>query len=212
MIRRSFLALAAALALTPALAQDQPVPREITDAERQLITEINTYNSAIRTMVGRFLQIDTQGQRIEGTFFLERPGKILFRYNPPSYEQIVSVGRGFYVVDRKEKTQYAYPQDKVPLRQFLDSEIDLFKANIVALSQSDDYFSVTLQDDTPAGLVRVALVFDTESKDLKQWTLTEPSGAELTFSLYDVEKDVEIPKSYFYIDPTFRAVSAPAEG
>ncbi len=213
MIRRHFLALSAALAvspvaLSPALAQEA---RTLTDAERTLINEINSYNSGIKTMVGRFLQIDTQGQRIEGTFFLERPGKILFRYNPPSYEQIVSVGRGFYVVDRKEKTQYAYPQDKVPLRQFLDSEIDLFKANIVAISQSDDYFSVTLQDDTPAGIVRVALVFDTESKDLKQWTLTEPSGAELTFSLYDVEKDVEIPRSYFYIDPTFRPVSAPAE-
>lgn len=209
MIRRSFLAFAAMLAAFPALAQE---PRALTDAERQLINEINAHNSAIKTMVGRFLQIDTQGQRIEGTFFLERPGKILFRYNPPSYEQIVSVGRGFYVVDRKEKTQYAYPQDKVPLRQFLDSQIDLFKANIVAVSQSDDYFSVTLQDDTPAGIVRVALVFDTESKELKQWTLTEPSGAELTFSLYDVDKDVEIPKSYFYIDPTFRAVSAPKEG
>ncbi len=214
MIRRSFLAFAAFAALSPALGQEAgaPQPREITEAERTLIGEINVHNSAIRTMVGRFLQIDTQGQRIEGTFFLERPGKILFRYNPPSYEQIVSVGRGFYVVDRKEKTQYAYPQDKVPLRQFLDAEIDLFKANIVALSQSDDYFSVTLQDDTPAGIVRVALVFDTDSKDLKQWTLTEPSGAELTFSLYDVETGVEIPKSYFYIDPTYRAVAAPAEG
>ena len=209
MLRRTFIALAAITALSPAFAQDQP--RELTDAERALITEINAHNSAIKTMVGRFLQIDTQGQRIEGTFFLERPGKVLFRYNPPSYEQIISVGRGFYVVDRKEKTQYAYPQDKVPLRQFLDAEIDLFKANLVAIAQSDDYVSLTLQDDTPRGIVRVALVFDTESRDLKQWTLTEPSGNELTFSLYDVEYGVEIPKAYFYIDPTFRAVNAPAE-
>lgn len=213
MIRRTLIALAAALALSPAMAQDavQPEPRALTDDEKALITAINEHNSAIKTMVGRFLQIDTQGQRIEGTFYLERPGKILFRYNPPSYEQIVSVGRGFYVVDRKEQTQYAYPQDKVPLRQFLDSTIDLFKANIVAVNQSDDYFSVTLQDDTPAGVVRVALVFDTENKDLKQWTLTQPSGAELTFSLYDVDKDVVIPKSYFSIDASFKSVSAPKE-
>jgi outer membrane lipoprotein-sorting protein len=211
MIRRTFIAIAALLALAPTMALAQAQPRQLTDAERTMITEINAHNSGIKTMVGRFLQIDTQGQRIEGTFFLERPGKVLFRYNPPSYEQIVSVGRGFYVVDRKEQTQYAYPQDKVPLRQFLDAKIDLFKANIVAVGQSDDYFSVTLQDDTPRGVVRVALVFDTESKNLKQWTLTEPSGNELTFSLYDVEYGVTIPKPYFYIDPTFRAVNAPKE-
>lgn len=205
MNRRTALALTlAAFALTPAAAQQ---PRQLTEQETQLIREINAHNSAIRTMVGRFLQIDTQGRRIDGTFYLERPGKILFRYNPPSYEQIISVGRGFYVVDRKEKTQYAYPQDKVPLRQFLESDINLFNANITAVEQSDDYFSVVLQDDTPAGVVVVSLVFDKDSKDLKQWTLVEPSGSELSFSLYDVEKDVQIPRSFFYIDPTYRAVS-----
>ncbi len=206
MLRRTVLALTAALAataLTPAFAQE---PRRLTEEEVALINEINVHNSAIKTMVGRFLQIDTQGQRIEGTFYLERPGKILFRYNPPSYEQIISVGRGFYVVDRKEKTQYAYPQDKVPLRQFLDSNIDLMKANLVAVDHSDDYFTATMQDDTPAGIVVVSLVFDKQSKDLKQWTLVEPSGTELSFSLYDVQKDVAIPRSYFYIDPTFKAV------
>ena len=205
MNRRTALALTlAAFALTPAAAQQ---PRQLTEQETQLIREINAHNSAIRTMVGRFLQIDTQGRRIDGTFYLERPGKILFRYNPPSYEQIISVGRGFYVVDRKEKTQYAYPRDKVPLRQFLESDINLFNANITAVEQSDDYFSVVLQDDTPAGVVVVSLVFDKDSKDLKQWTLVEPSGSELSFSLYDVEKDVQIPRSFFYIDPTYRAVS-----
>ena len=160
-------------------------------------------------MAGRFLQVDTQGQRIDGVFYLQRPGKIRFKYNPPSREEIMSLGNGFYVIDRKEKTQYAYPQDKVPLRQFLDAKIDLFSANIVALDQSADYFTATLQDDTPAGVVRVALVFDIESKDLKQWTLAEPSGSELTFSLFDVDKNVDIPKTYFYIDPTFRSVDAP---
>ena len=209
MIRRSFVAMLALLAAAPAVFAQEP--RRLTDEELALIREINARNSAVKTMVGRFLQIDTQGQRIEGTFYIERPGKVLFRYNPPSSEQIVSVGRGFYVIDRKEQTRYAYPQDKVPLRQFLDSEIDLLKANVVAVAHSEDYFSITLQDDTPAGIVKVALVFDRESKDLKQWVLTQPSGAELTFSLYDVEMGVEIPKSFFYIDPTFRAVSAPKE-
>ncbi len=206
MIRRTFFALAVLLfaASFPAFAQEQP--RQLTEEEIALINEIGAHNSAIKTMVGRFLQIDTQGNRIEGTFFIERPGKVRFRYNPPSREEIISVGRGFYVIDRKEETKYAYPQDKVPLRQFLDSDIDLHHANIVAIDQSDAYLSLTLQDETPVGLVTVTLVFDKQTKDLSQWVLVDPSGAELTFSLYDVEKGVEIPKSYFYIDPSYRAV------
>lgn len=209
MIRRTLLALAASglalLAAGPGFALD----RQLSPEEEQLIRDIGAHNSAIKTMVGRFLQIDTQGGRIEGTFFLERPGKIRFRYNPPSREEIISVGRGFYVIDRKEQTQYAYPQDRVPLRQFLEAEIDFFKTNIVDVVSSDTYMSITLSDDTPIGVVEVALIFDVQTKDLAQWTLTEPSGAELTFSLYDVEKNVEIPKSFFYIDPTFRPITAP---
>ena len=107
---------------------------------------------------------------------------------------------------RKEETQYAYPQEKVPLRQFLDAEINLFNANITAIDQSDDYASVTLQDDTPAGTVVVSLIFDKQTKDLRQWTLVDPSGSELTFSLYDVEFGVDIPKSYFSIPANYKAV------
>ena len=190
------------LALTgafPALAASRP----LTDDEKALINSISAYNSAIKSMVGRFIQIDTNGQKIEGTFFLQRPDKIRFRYNPPSRQEIISVGRGFYVIDRKEKTQYAYPQDKVPLRQFLSDKIDLLSSNIIDFVQTDTYATVTLSDDTPAGTVQVALIFDKGTKDLSQWVLTEPSGEELTFSLYDVQKDVDIPKSFFYIDSTY---------
>ena len=199
MIRREILLLGLGLALTgaiPALAAARP----LTDDEKKLINAISAYNSAIKSMVGRFIQIDTNGQKIEGTFFLQRPDKIRFRYNPPSRQEIISVGRGFYVIDRKEQTQYAYPQDKVPLREFLSDKIDLLKSNIIDVEQSDTYATVTLSDDTPAGTVQVALVFDKATKDLSQWVLTEPSGEELTFSLYDVQKDVDIPKSFFYID------------
>lgn len=205
MIRRDVLLYGFTLALStalPAFALD----RALSPEEEQLIRDIGTYNSAIRTMAGRFLQIDTQGGRVEGTFFIQRPDKVRFRYNPPSREEIVSAGRGFYVIDRKEQTQYAYPQDKIPLRQFLGDTIDFFQANIVDVVTSDQYMSITISDETPAGTVNVSLIFDIATKDLAQWTLTEPGGEELTFSLYDVEKDIEIPKSFFYIDPTYKAV------
>jgi len=208
MIRRDVMllglsvALASALPALPALALD----RALTPEEQQLITDVSAHNSAIRTMVGRFLQIDTSGGRTEGTFFLERPDKVRFRYNPPSREEIVSVGRGFYVLNRQEETYYAYPQDSIPLRQFLGDKINLFEANLVDVTNSGGYLSVTLIDETMAGTVQVSLVFDVETKDLVQWSLVEPSGAELTFSLYDVEKGVDIPRAFFSIPATYKSV------
>ena len=204
MIRRDVLLLGLGLALAGTLPA-RALSRDFTDDEKALINSISSYNSSVATMAGRFIQIDTDGSRIDGTFYLQRPDKIRFRYAPPSHEEIISVGKGFYVIDRKEQTQYAYPQDKVPLRQFLTNKIDLLSANIIDVEQSDTYLTLTLSDDTPEGTVQVALVFDKTTKDLAQWVLTEPSGKELTFSLYDIEKNVDIPKSYFYIDSTWKS-------
>ena len=203
MIRRTALMLGLAAALSPALpalAQS----RALTPEVQQLIDEINAHNTAIRTMVGRFLQIVSQGGRQEGTFFLERPNKIAFRYAPPSREEIVSIGRGFYVIDRREETYYAYPQDSIPLRQFLGEQINLLNANVVDITTTDGYVSITVIDNTVAGTVQVSLIFDTETKDLAQWTLVEPNGSELTFSLYDVQKGVEIPSHFFTFPATYR--------
>jgi outer membrane lipoprotein-sorting protein len=204
MIRRDALLLGLAAAFSaslPALALD----RALTPEEQQLIGEITEHNNAIRSMVGRFLQIDTDGGRTEGTFFLERPDKIAFRYAPPSREEIVSVGRGFYVLNRRDETYYAYPQDTIPLRQFLGDNINLLDANVIDITTSEGYMSITVTDETVAGTVQVSLIFDTATKDLSQWTLVEPSGAELTFSLYDVEKGVRIPPAFFSIPATYKA-------
>jgi len=204
MIRRLFLFSVFALGLAnPAAALE----RTLTPEEETLIRAIGEHNSAIRTMAGRFLQIDSAGGRAKGTFFLERPNKIRFRYAPPSREEIISVGRGFYVIDRKERTKYAYPQDKVPLRQFLTDKIDLLSANISDVVMSDTFISITIFDESPVGTVRVSLIFEIASLELWQWTLIEPNGGELTFSIYDVVKDVPIPKSFFYIDPTYESVT-----
>ena len=202
MLRRSLLALlavAAALPVNGVFAEGE-APRKLTQDEIDMINAISAYNSAITTMAGKFLQVDTQGQRIEGVFYLQRPGRIRFKYNPPSREEILSIGQGFYVIDRKEKTQYAYPQDKVPLRQFLDAKIDLLNAGLVAINQTANYLTLTLQDETPAGTIKVDLVFDKQTQDLVQWVLTNPDGTDLTFSLYDVEKGVDIPAAYFYLN------------
>ncbi len=200
MIRRAVFGLiASCLFVLPAMALD----RMLTPEEEDMIKQINAHNTAIHTMAGRFVQIDTMGNRAEGMFFLERPNKISFRYAPPSRQQIVSVGEGFFLIDRAEKKVSTYPQDSVPLRQFLKKDINLFEANILDVVMDDTHVSVTLIDDTPAGTVQVDLIFDKESKDLVQWTLTEPSGAELTFSIYDVAFNIELPDSLFFINRFF---------
>lgn len=197
-----FAMLASAL---PASAQ----ARTLSPDEEFLLQRISDHNTAVRSMAGRFLQVDSQGGQIEGTFFLKRPNYVRFRYAPPSREEIISQGRGFYVIDRAERTQYAYAQDHVPLRQFLGESVSLINSNLSDVIVSESHVVVMITDDSPIGTVQVSLIFDRTTLDLVQWSLIEPSGIETTFAIMETEKNVEIPDNYFYIDPTYRSVSAP---
>ncbi len=173
--------------------------RALTEEEIAIITDIGQHHSGVEQLAGRFLQLDSAGNRSEGIFYLKRPNKIRFKYAPPSYEEVISTGKGFYVINRKEETKFAYPQQRVPLRQFLSDEIDLFSANMQDVIKTEEMIAVTVADDTPAGPVSVTMIFNLETKDIEQWTLTEPNGNEVTFSIYDTTTDIDIPRSYFYL-------------
>lgn len=189
----------------PASAQT----RTLTPDEEFALQEISQHNSAVRTMAGRFVQIDSQGSRIEGTFWLKRPNMVRFRYAPPSREEIISQGSGFYVINRQDRTQYAYAQEHVPLRQFLGDQVSLINSNLSDVILSDTHVSVMITDDSPIGTVQVSLIFDRATNDLVQWSLIEPSGVETTFSITETQQGMDIPNNYFTIDPTYRSVSAP---
>lgn len=170
--------------------------------DRAVIDQISAHHSAISTLVGRFTQIDQQGNQLDGVFYLQRPDKVRFRYSPPSNEEIISTGRGFYVIDRAARTRSVYAQDQVPLRQFLTDRIDLNNANLTDVVRTTETISISLADTTPIGEVKVTLIFELATGDLRQWALIEPNGGQLTFSIYDTIEGVEIPARYFSIDPT----------
>lgn len=193
---KTLLAFLIAIGLTMPV---QALDRALTEEEIQIINDISAHHSAVEQMAGRFLQLDSAGNRSEGIFYLKRPNKIRFKYAPPSYEEVISVGNGFYVINRKERSKFAYPQQRVPLRQFLSDNIDLFAANITDVVKTEEMIAVTVADDTPAGPVSVTMIFNLETKDMQQWTLTEPNGNEVTFSIYDTTTEIDIPKAYFYL-------------
>ncbi|WP_404400982.1 outer membrane lipoprotein carrier protein LolA [Pelagibacterium halotolerans] len=202
-MNRIYKAALAIILLLAAATAATAQTRQLTLDEEYMLQEISRHNTEIRTLAGRFVQIDSQGGRTEGVFWLKRPNHIRFRYGPPSREEIISQGRGFYVIDREARTQYAYNQEHVPLRQVLGDQVSLINSNLTDVVMSDTHVVVSLIDDTPIGTVQVSLIFDRETLDLVQWSLIEPSGVETTFSIYDTQKNIEIPDHYFYIDPTY---------
>ncbi len=164
-----------------------------------VLQNISTYFNSIRTMQGQFIQIGPNDERSEGTFYLSRPGKVRFRYQPPVRVDVVSDGKSLSVEDKKAGTQDLYPLSKTPLKTLLASQIDLAQMRIVSdLRDEGDLISVELTEPT-FGDGKLTLMFDKTTYELRQWVVTDAQGLNTSVALFNVTTGEPIDPQLFRI-------------
>jgi len=115
-------------------------PTAFTAAQRAQVDKVSAYLSSVQVLNGQFVQVGPDGNRVRGEFFIQKPGKVRFEYEPPSRIEIVADGTSVVVRDRKLATQDLYPLSQTPLRFLLSDRIDLLKETSVIGVKSDDVF------------------------------------------------------------------------
>src|SRR5262249_30634306 len=152
------------------------------DKQRKLVERVNMYLMSLQTLIGDFVQVGPDGKKVEGKFYLQKPGRVRFEYNPPSPIELVADGSSVVVRDRKLNTQELYPLSQTPLRFLLADRIDLLRdTNVIAVNADDMFVSVMIEEkQTLGGTHRVLLMFGAKDFTLKQWTITDPQGYDTT--------------------------------
>lgn len=203
-MRQSVSVLALAFVLTAGLAVPHaPAPALAAPASSEVLSEINTYFNAIRTMRGEFVQFGPDGERTQGRFAISRPGKVRFFYDRPSNLDIIADGESVAVRDRRRATQDIWPLSKTPLRFLLDSTIDLTTdSKVTGVDVQPDLIAVTIEENSAFGDGRLTLLFDAASKELKQWNVVDGKGQETSVSIYNVSTGVPVEDDLFEIDYT----------
>jgi len=172
------------------------------DKQRALLDRISMYLSSIQTMVGNFVQIGPDGNRTEGTFYLQKPGRVRFDYNPPSPIDIIADGSSVVVRDRKLATQDLYPLSQTPLRYLLADRIDLLRdTDVTSVSSDDTFATVTIeQKQLMVGTDKLMIMFDAKDLTLKQWTVTDPQGFDTTVAVYNLDTTKKPDPNLFVIN------------
>jgi outer membrane lipoprotein-sorting protein len=173
------------------------------DAKQQaLINKISAYLSGVQTMVGNFVQIGPDGGRAEGTFYLQKPGKVRFEYNPPNPIELIADGSSVVVRDRDLATQQLVPLSQTPLRYLLADRIDLLRdTDVVSVSADDTFVTIVIQEkQLVVGTSRLMIMFDAKDMTLKQWTVTDPQGLDTTVSVYNLDSTKKPDPSMFVIN------------
>jgi outer membrane lipoprotein-sorting protein len=157
--------------------------------QRALIDRVSAYLTGIQTLVGDFVQIGPDGSRSEGQFYIQKPGKVRFEYDPPTPTIVVSDGQTVAVRNRDLATQDPYPLSETPLRFLLADKIDLLKdTNVISVSADDVFVTVIIEEKQAiVGTSRLMMMFGAKDFQLRQWTVTDPQGYDTTVAVYNLD-------------------------
>ena len=173
--------------------------------QRAQAAKVSAYLSSLQTLVGNFVQIGPDGSKTQGDFYIQKPGKVRFEYDPPNPIDIVADGSSLVVRDRNLATQDVYPLSQTPLRYLLSDRIDLMKdTNVVNVTADDVYITVTIEEKHALiGTSRLMLMVSAKDGQLKQWTVTDPQGYDTTVAVYNLDSTKkQLDPSLFKIDFT----------
>lgn len=163
------------------------------------LDEISAYLQGLTTARGRFAQINADGTKSGGTFYLNRPGRMRFEYDAPDPALLVVGGSTVAIFDKKSNQgPQVYPLDQTPLNVFLSRSIDL-KNNpmIIGHEPGATETSIIAQDPDHPEYGNMRMVFTSGPTTLRKWIITDQSGQETTVVLGDMIKGEDLSSFLF---------------
>ena len=166
--------------------------------------KVSQYLSSVQQLSGTFVQVGPDGTKVRGDFYIQKPGKVRFEYDPPTPIEIIADGQSVVVRNSKLATQDLYPLSQTPLRFLLSDRIDLLRETNVIGVRSDDVFVTVVIEEKQAliGTSRLMMMLGVKDYQLKQWTVTDPQGYDTTVAVSNLDSSRRPDPSMFRIDYT----------
>ncbi|WP_375626628.1 MULTISPECIES: outer membrane lipoprotein carrier protein LolA [unclassified Bartonella] len=168
-----------------------------SQASNKVIKAQNVVNhfAAIKTMTGDFIQFSPKGKMSQGTFYLERPGKIRFIYKKMPL-QIIADGQFVGINNRALNTWNFSQLSQTPMKFLLADKIDISSGRLLAFREDPGAVTIVLRDKT-IGAGKIRMVFDSKGSALRQWTIVDQQNLETTVQIMNVRTDVRFANGMF---------------
>lgn len=201
--RRTALIALALAARAPAAFGAPPPQPQLSPEDSALVTSAVAYLEGLPASKGRFVQTDARGGVAQGAFYLQRPGKARFEYDPPSSIVMASNGSVVAILNSRLKTYEAYPLGATPLSLFLARQIRLDRGvRVSRVIRVSDGFSIVASDIHKKTEGSLTLSFSQAPIALQGWTITDAQGQSTRVQLDNFAAAGPFPSSLFSLkDP-----------
>ena len=176
-----------------------PALAKTSSADEADLKRVSDYLNQLRTLQGKFSQMDDDGTESEGVFFLQRPGKLRFEYiTPPTYPTLVASGKWVTLENHQLKTVNRYPLKATPLKILLKKNVNLSKdTDIIAIDRSPGMLSVTARERAGKAQGELTMVFAAPALELRHWVVRDSNGYTTRVSLKEMRRDVDLEPALF---------------
>lgn len=170
--------------------------------QEEAVERLNAYLNSFQTLQGNFIQHASNGRRLEGRIYIQRPGKMRFEYEPPTTTEVIADGTSVAIRDKRLATQDLYSIGQTPLKFLVREKMDLAReGTLKGASVDGDLLTVRLEDrSTLGGTSKITLKFDLVANELRQWIVVDPQGYETAISLYNLDTRRRPDPQNFVID------------
>ncbi|GGD20224.1 LolA family protein [Sinisalibacter lacisalsi] len=170
-------------------------------AEKLSLTELSGYINGLTTLEAQFTQINDDETISTGKILISRPGRARFEYDPPEQTLVIAGGQQLAVFDGKSNTgPEQYPLKETPLNLILARDVDLARSGMVVAHDYDGTATVvTAQDPENPQYGNIQLMFTADPVELRQWVITDGSGAQTTVILGALKTGMQFNTATFSI-------------
>lgn len=195
--------------------KSKPAVTFLDDAEvakhKATIARVENYLSGLSSITSEFTQVAPDGTLTSGKFFLERPGKMRWQYNPPTPVLMVANGSEMIYYDYELEQLTHIPLDST-LVGFLAKNKISFSDSVGIISFEEKTGSIRIgiaQKERPTD-GQLILEFVDKPLLIRNMVVTDTSGQVTTVSLNNANFGVKIDEKLFeFRDP--RKPRNPAE-
>lgn len=170
---------------------------------KKTITRIEKYLSGISSITSDFIQVAPDGSLSSGKFFLERPNRMRWQYNPPTPILMVANGSELIYYDYELEQISHIPLDST-LIGFLAQEKISFdnSVGVFLFSETAGNINIGIAQRARPNDGRLVLEFSDKPLLIRKMVVTDTNGQVTTVSLNKASFDLKIDKNLFeFKDP-----------
>ena len=206
---KNLLAVLFLLTASPAFAADSPfIPATEIAKNQTTIDRLQEYLSGLTTIISDFTQTAPDGTLTNGKFFLQRPGRMRWQYNPPTPILMVSNGSELVYYDYELEQSSHIPLDQT-LIGFLAQDKIRFDGmvGVTDLSVENGAIRITLAQHDKPDDGQLMLEFSDHPLLLRNMVIRDATHQVTTVSLNNARFGLKMdPELFVFREPGKRKI------